>query len=300
MLSAGETGARAMGFRRKYLMPRGMVFDRIEHWLSYVKTHRRLPDRRRKLLSDVLYDQMTSGRLLDPLVQLTSDKEYVKAHVDGVLGRGHTIPTLAILRSAAEIDSYDFAPGTFVKPTHLSGKLAPIRGAADVDVNVDRAVFKSWLRRNYYDSNREHCYRFLTPKVIVEPMVFDGVPFRELKFYVYRGASRLGFEATDTEAGRVFLKFGRDLVAEPYDARLPCPDRIDPPRCMDALWDAAERLGAPFEFVRVDFLTDGGDRFVVNELTHSEGAGRYPYRSRRHPHLACEYKVSKLLFGDGT
>ena len=63
------------------------------------------------------------------------------------------------------------------------------------------------------------------------------------------------------------------------------------------MWDAAEVLGAPFEFVRVDMLCDGADRFVVNELTHSEGAGRYPYKSRRRPYLASEEELSAVMFG---
>jgi len=283
-----------MGFRRKYLMPRGRLFDRVEHWLSFVKTHRRLPVRGRLLLNDLIYEQMTNGRMADPLVQMTSDKALLKGHVDEVLGPGHVIPTRAILRSAEEIAAHDFVPGSFVKPTHLSGRVAPIRSAAD----VDREMFAGWLRRNYYHSNREQQYRFLTPGILVEPFVFDGAPFREMKFYVLKGRSRLGFEVTEQGPGRAFVQFDRSLATRPYDTRCPVPARLDPPGCMAEMWAAAERLGAPFDFVRVDMMTDGA-RFVVNELTHSEGAGRYPFRSRRRPYLACEHELSRVLVGDG-
>jgi len=263
--------------------------DRAAHWLRFVTRHGRLPDRNRPLINDLIYDQMTSGRNRDPLVQMTTDKEYVKAHIDAVLGPGHTIPTLAILRNAAEIDDHVFTPGTFVKPTHMSSKVA--RAEA-----VDRAALKSWLQRNFYYRKREHQYRYLAPKIIVEPLVFDGAPFREFKFYVLRGKARLGFEIKDTAEGRQYLKFDRSLAVTPYDARLPAPERLDPPSCLEAMWDASERLGVPFHFVRVDMMTDG-DRFVVNELTHSEGAGRYRYRSRKRPYLACEHEISGTVFG---
>ncbi|PWG17131.1 ATP-grasp fold amidoligase family protein [Salibaculum griseiflavum] len=266
------------------------LIDRAFHWVSFLKRHRRLPDRSRKWVSDLIYDQMTSGRNLDPVVQLTSDKEHVKAHVDAVLGPGHTIPTHAILRTADEIDTYDFTSGTFVKPTHMSSKVAQ-------GDSVDRSTLNKWLRRNFYYRKREHQYRYLTPKIIVEPLVFDGAPFREFKFYVLRGRSRLGFEVRRSPDGQHFLMFGRDLSVVPYDSRFPAPEHLDPPTCLEAMWDAAEKLGTPFHFVRVDMMTDG-ERYVINELTHSEGAGRYRYRSRRHPNLASEQEVSALLFGD--
>ena len=117
-----------------------------------------------------------------------SDKEHAKKYIAETTGRDLAVPTLAVLRSAGEIEAFEFPERCVIKPTHGSGLIILKTSAAD---HVDRQQIKAWLSYNHYAIHRERNYRLLEPKVIIEPFIGDGRrPMDEYQVHCFFGKAK--------------------------------------------------------------------------------------------------------------
>lgn len=255
------------------LLPHTEWGNRLYWRLSFRKRQGRWPNvKNPERFTDHLYRIKTDGRMLDPLYQYVTDKEYAKDYIAGVLGPGHTPDTYAVLRSDADVDGLTLnrAP-CVIKPTHASGQVLIHTDAA---APIDRDLLKSWLRLDYYPAARELNYRLLTPKVIVEEFFSDGsgaVP-KDYKVYCVAGrpamilvtsgrAHEIGQSYYDTDWQRLAFTWKRPAG----------PDEHPPPLLAEML-NIAARLSEPFPFVRVDLY--GSETTIrVGELTFCPNAG---------------------------
>lgn len=271
------------------LLPKARWADRLLAWLRFVGDHRRLPRRRSpELFNDRLYALKTSDAIVDPLRVFTADKELVKHYVRSVVGERHNIPTLAVLRSLDECRAWPFPSRCVVKPTHLSGAVWLRRHGEP----IDEIRLASWLRSNYYDSSREAQYRTLRPKLIVEPFVFDDDSPVDYKFFCAGGEPRMIQVDADRHVRHTRTLFDANWRPLPFAFKYPlCDTPPARPRNLGLMLDLARALSREFDFVRVDFYSDG-EQALVGELTHCpENA-----RGRFSP-LEGEAAVSVLLFG---
>lgn len=240
--------------------------------MGFARRHRRPPnveDPRR--FTDYLYRILTDGRLLDPLYQFVTDKEYAKRYIEGVLGPGLTPETRAVLRTDEEVDrlTIDRVP-CVLKPTHASGRVLFHRDPSDF---IDKGRLKDWLRLRYYAAARESNYRHLTPKIMVEEFFADGVGTvpKDYKVFCFGGAPRMIEVVSgrpDDPRGNFYdthwnrLQFTSSYPAGPQDDR--------PPLLAEIL-DLAARLATPFPFVRVDFYASTTE-IRIGELTFCPSA----------------------------
>ena len=100
-------------------LPYTRFFDRLYHRLLFLKKHHRLP-KQQMVWNDVWFRIKTSSEIEDPMRVFVSDKENVKEYVRQVIGDRYNVPTLAILRSPAEVDGFEFPTRCAIKPTHAS------------------------------------------------------------------------------------------------------------------------------------------------------------------------------------
>ena len=133
-----------------FFMPRNRCGDKVAAYLSFFQAHRRLPNKR-QTLNDELFRIKTTDEIMRPERAFTSDKELVKLFIKAVVGDGYNVPTIAILRTKADIDKHRFVKKTVVKPTHASGLVKFI----DNTNQIDRIELKKWLGSNYYSRSRE-------------------------------------------------------------------------------------------------------------------------------------------------
>ena len=270
------------------LIPLNDFGDRIISYLRFIRYNGRRPADI-SLLNDYLYHRKTGQGAHDPLQAYVSDKAFLKDYVTARLGPGHNVPTQAVLRSPAEVQSFDFSDRCAIKPTHLSGPFM-LRTAGEP---VSREVICSWFDKNHYVWTREKNYRYLTPRVIVEDLIFDRTDNADIKFYCYRGRARM----VQLDLGRTGtherMYYNRDWVKLPFSkGGRPMADGETPrPENLDALLQIADRLSADFEFVRVDLYTDG-DTILVGELTHCPGSANSPFIP-----ASAERAASDILFG---
>lgn len=277
-------------YRASRRLPLGNFSDRLVLFFRFLYIHGRRP-RRRYALNDYLYHIASTSEILDPLRCLVSDKEHVKTYIKDTVGDEYNVPTLAVLRSPGEIDSYDFPADCVIKPTHASAKYIIRRSGSALDL----AEIKSWLDYDYYAVGRERNYRDLQPKVIVEPLLFDGMDLNDYKFYCFRGSPGLILFVYGVSGGSEQRYYTTDWDEEPYSWARPKSSYVaERPATLDLMTSLASRLSADFSFIRVDFYTDG-KQVYVGELTNCCGVASsifYP------DPIGSEEQASRRIFGD--
>lgn len=262
--------------------------DRLAHWLTFFRQHDRFPSRR-MLFNDVLYRIKIGLELVRPERTFTSDKELVKHYVTGVAGTEHIVPTLAVLRTPEEVRAFDFPVPCVVKPTNGSGGVHFVTE----DTPPDRETMIGYLSENYYYVHRERNYRALTPKLIVEPLLFNGDAVNEYKIFCWNGEPRCVLFVTDRnrEFSRRVLdtewrEFGVKL--SPFGVTTAEPER---PEELERMFELARKLSAPFTLVRVDFYVENG-RILLGELTHLHSGANEKFKD-----LETEELLSRQIFG---
>jgi hypothetical protein len=240
--------------------------DRAHGILTFALYHRHWPRLARpRTLSENLLRLKLSDELCDPLRLTVTDKEHVKRYIAAVCGEHFNVPTLAMLRRPEEVASFAFPAPCIIKPTHSSGRRLVRRRDDDP---VDRAEIRRWFRHNFHRRTREANYRDLTPKVIVEELLqFGGRLPDDFKIYCFAGRARLVHvmpnRLTHPIAGCIYSETWRRL---PFTIKGPASPDVPRPVNLEAIIEAAERLAAPFSYMRVDLYTDG-TRIYIGELT---------------------------------
>jgi hypothetical protein len=269
------------------VLPRNRLGDYVAGLLDFFRVHKRLPKKNSWLLNDYLFYLKNSPEINDPARFFVTDKEFVKIFVSGIVGNEFNVPTLAVLRTTRDVDDFVFPESCCVKPSHASG-LVLLREKGEP---LDRAIIKSWLFLNYYDKNREVNYRFLQPKVIVEPLLFGDANILDFKIFCFEGSPRMIQVDFDRRANHSRNFFSIDWVELNFAAVYPRnPRTIQKPSRLDDMLKCARLLSARFGLVRVDFYSNESE-FYVGEITNvSENA-----LFRISPQSA-EESVSKLIF----
>jgi hypothetical protein len=272
--------------RNAWRLPRTRLGDTLFWFVRFLHHQRRLP-RRIHRFNDVLYHMKTGGRLSGFLQTVTTDKDFVKHYVAGVVGEAHVVPTIAVLKSEGEIDAFPFPRRCCVKATAGSGRVAVVR-----DGTVDREMLKSWLRGTHHDLSREQNYRALRPKVIVEPFLFDAGDVNECKVFCWNGEARCILYVNSRFEDCFKIMFDRTWQRLPirYDDDAAARTVAAPSR-LDEMLGIAERLSRPFDLVRIDFYVGAGT-LLVGEITHCHMSAE-----RRFASLAEEEALSRVIFG---
>jgi hypothetical protein len=269
-----------------YLLPEGILFDRLYAFFLFIRKNKRLPNQ--LFLNDALYRLKVDGSLNNKLRRLTSDKEYVKNYIRELVGDQYNVPTKAVLKTKEDILSFAFKKGDVVKPTHASGYVKFIK---EEPVDYDGLV--GWLDINYYKKTREANYRFLDPKLIVEPPVFGRHNVDDIKFFTYKGNVRIIQVDMDRHTNHSQMLYDRTWL--PLMASILCPlsKKIkSKPKHLNDMIQVVEQLAKPFGFVRVDLYYDeGSGQFFVGEITHCHNSAGGIFNSSE-----SEKLVSEILF----
>ena len=260
----------------RQILPETLWGDRLFGLYRFRKRLGRLPERRPVRFNDHLFALKTSGAGYDPLVQLVTDKEYAKLYISSVVGSEYTIETYRILRTPEEAET--FVPDRFpcvVKPTHSSGQTTI---CADASASLDRDELRNWFAIRYYRRSREHNYRHLIPKIIVEEFFSeDGrTAPDDYKIFCFRGIPKFVQVDSGRFTGHTRNLYDTSWVRIPATLLYPGRERDDPkPALLDDMLALAGRLSAPFPLVRVDlYATEREIR--VGELTFVPGSAGEP------------------------
>ena len=226
-----------------------------------------------KVVWKKLYDR-------NPLIPITADKYLARFFVKEVLGEDIAddilVPLLSVNEDPDEIPFEQLPVSYIIKPNHGSGMYMIVDGIKpDPDKIIDKC--KSWLEQPYGIENNEWAYRNIKRKILIEKLLKDerGQIPDDYKFFVFKGKSRFLYVVKDRLSGdktksSVYTPDWKRIQVQYYhDVG---PDIKKPPN-LDEMIGIAERLGEPFDFVRVD-LYSTGMRIYFGELTNYPISGR--------------------------
>jgi len=268
------------------IIPTNNFGDKIFSLVHFLKAYRRLPNND-KLLSNYLYNLKHSFEGYNVLRAYVSDKAFVKDYVKAKVGNEFNVPTIKVLSSLEEAENFDFPKSCCIKPTHLSGAVI-LREDGE---KIDFSLIKKWLNTNYYNLGREKNYRYLTPKLIVEPLIFNTTNNEDYKFFYYKGKVKFVQVDIDRRTNHTRLYFDRNWNEQEFSILKPkSAKNIDKPTNFNVMLNLADELSKYFEFIRVDLFTNG-ETIYVGELTNwpENGNGYFVPRT-------MEKIASDLLF----
>lgn len=253
----------------------------------HVSVLRRLPAKR-LFYNDVLFHIKTGPTLRSERAARVTDKEMVKRFIASVVGEEYNVPTLAILTTPEDIDTYDFPQRCIIKPTHASAEFMPRRAGEALDLKR----IKDWLKLDYSEQNYEVNYRTLLPKIIVEPWVFGTDETTEFSFLCMVGKVRVIYASADRFTNYTVVNFDREWNELPFTSYEAGHRHFDRPKHLAEMIAVAERLAKDFFLIRIDIYYNGTS-FKCGEITNCPGAAFCMFRPRD-----GELTVSRLLFSD--
>lgn len=266
--------------------PSTRFFDKLVGIINFYRGHYRFPTRK-LLLSDVFFHIKTSDEIINPLRVFTSDKYLVKFFVKSTVGDQYNVPTIKILNSENEIMDFKFPESCCIKPTHASGQF--IIRSNNEPLDLKKIIY--WLGVNYHRESRERNYKDLTPRIIVEPLIYNSVNIQDYKIFCSNGEPK--FIQIDSDRVQNHTRCFYDVNWNKLDFSISYPmtiNEIPRPKCLDEMIEVSKKISSFFDFVRVDFYTDGLS-FMIGEITHcpESSNGRFiPPES--------EMKASEIFF----
>jgi hypothetical protein len=268
-------------------LPKDDVGDRLYAMILFLRVHRRRPGDE-TLFNDHIFRIKTTNAGRSPDRCFVSDKYLAKIYVKAIAGDGYNVPTLELITSADAVDRHQFPDECCIKPTHMSGQvILRTRGSA-----IDRSRIKRWLQTNFYDFTREPQYKYLVPRVIVEPLVFGVTNPHDFKFHCYKGQPKVIQIDIDryTDHRRLIVDLdwvdqGMSMTYPKFEGTLPRPENLS------QMTAVAAKLAANFDYVRIDLYSNGVD-CMVGEITNTPGNASETFAS-----LDMERRFSQLIFG---
>ncbi len=271
------------------LIPKTNFGDKIFAFILFFRYYKRFPNSK-KLISNYFFKLKTSNIGYHPLRAYTSDKEYVKDYVSLKAGSKYNVPTIKVLKNQEEVLSYDFPSRCCIKPTHNSGRVILRKNGE----NINYKLIEKWFTENRYDHGREQNYRYLEPKVIVEPLIFDNTNNEDFKFFCYQGRAKFIQVDIDRKENHTRLYFDREWVKQDFTILKPQSKKeIAKPKNYAEMLDLADKLSMDFEFIRVDLYTDGSTIYV-GELTNWPENGNGYFLPNESEYLASEIFFNKF------
>lgn len=272
----------------KFLIPNNRFGDNFVAFIIFVRAHRRLPTHQ-LILNDVLFRIKITDEIIDPLRVFVSDKEYVKLFVKAIAGDQFNVPTNKVLHSIDEVKNYQFPSDCCIKPTHLCGEVILRRKNSVVDLEK----INRWFASSHYHVNREANYKYLKPKVIVEPLIFDSNNLNDYKFLCYNGKPKLIQVDVDRCQDHVRNYYDPEWNKMPFTlvSNSARQVEVEKPKNLEKMLAVATSLSAYFNLVRIDLYSNGEECFV-GEITNSHGNACEKFTPK-----SAEMIASNMIFG---
>lgn len=269
---------------------------RLSEWMSGYEAERRLFEERHGYPLDLENPRSFSEKICwrklfdrNPLLPRIVDKYVVRGFVREILGEEEAdkvlIPLLAVATDPSRIPFNKLPPNYIIKANHGSGDNLLVREdrAPDVPEIVRRC--KLWLAQSHATYKQEWAYDKIRRRIVVEALVDDGNgrPVREIKLQMFHGKCVLIQVLNDGSWYDGVNYLGSGLPTLTYftpdwkwldiswkyywtDIEYPNDPHQHPPHRLDEMIALAEKLAAPFDYIRVDlYELPNGIRF--GELT---------------------------------
>ena len=213
-----------------------------------------------------------------------ADKYRVKQFIANTLGEKYVIPTIAVWKSAEEIDEKKLPEQFVLKCNHDSGSVIVCRDKGKFDFKDARERLGRALQHTGFWYGREWPYKDISPCIIAETYLDsrNAEGLMDYKFFCFNGKpemlyASIGLEHHPTAKISFFDLEGNELPFHRSDYQ-PLGRRLDLPDNYDEMLKIAERLASQIDvpFVRID-LYSVDQQIYFSEVTFFPCNGVLPF-----------------------
>lgn len=214
----------------------------------------------------------------NPLVIQCADKYAVREYIKDCGCEELLVDAYGAYDKTEDIEWEDLPQQFVLKWNFGAGMniICPDKSKMDKDATLKQ--LKKWGKRKYWLEQAEMQYKYAPRKIVCEKYLSDGNGMLPLdyKVYCFNGKAQYVLVCVGREYGRPkFYFFDRNwqLSRINRDSKMaPEGFALEKPACIDKIFAYAEKLAAPFPFVRVDFYAVD-DKPYFGELTFTPAAG---------------------------
>ncbi len=211
----------------------------------------------------------------DPLFPIFADKVAVKAEIAKLIGAQHVIETLWVGGNAEDIPFDALKPPYVIKVNHSNGGHAFVHIGQDINRGKIVASMREQLGRSYGYRYRQWAYWGIPHKIIVERMIQmpgGDIP-DDYKLFTYHGRVHFIQLERDRFGGHRQNHYDREWNLLPVKRIYPpTSEPVSKPENLGEIINLAEKIGAQFDFVRVDLYSPPQGIFF-GETTFYPAAG---------------------------
>ena len=213
------------------------------------------------------------------------DKYAVKDYVAETIGAEYVIPLLGVWERVEDID-FERLPRQFVlKTTHDSGGIVICKDKDLLDIPAAKRKLRYFLKRNYFDCNREWPYKHVPHRIIAEMYMEDSrqKELRDYKFFTFGGVPKVLYIAQgrgngeETVADFFDMEFNHLPFTIDHDMAAVPPEK---PENFELMKELAARLSAGTPQLRVDFYEVDG-KVYFGEMTFFHCSGMAPFHPEK-------------------
>ncbi len=212
----------------------------------------------------------------DPLAIRCTDRVGVRDHLKELGLERYLVPAYGHYDRVEDIDFSNLPQSFVLKCSHACGYNQIVVDKATLDQENLKARFDKWLKTDYGRLTMERHYSPIVPRVLVERYLGQGkhLPI-EYKIHVFNGRARNLYVVTGRGEDIRYTNFLIDWT--PFDGSQfngwrKADFTIARPDNFDEMVALAEKLAAPFPFVRVDLYQIDG-KIMFNEMTFTPAKG---------------------------
>lgn len=217
-----------------------------------------------------------------------TDKFAVRSYVEKTIGKEYLTPALGVYNSFDEIPLDSFPERFALKATHASGYNVIVKNKARMDREACRQMFSKWLSVNYYTVGREKNYKNVPPRILAEEYLQFSEPLTEYKLFCFYGEVKMISVNRATATGRRVTVYTPQWEQMDMTFGYKSEPALKKPECLKELLLCAQKLAAPFDFVRVDLYAQN-DCIRFSELTFTPGGGLQHIRPKKYDKTIGEW-----------
>lgn len=219
----------------------------------------------------------------NPLVIQCADKYRVRDYVRDCGYEDILIKLLGVWDSAEKIP-WDDLPDKFVLKWNFgAGMNIVCKDKNSLDREQTVMQMNKWQKSKYWLAHSEMHYKYIQKKIVCEEFIecSESETIPDYKIYCFHGKPKAILVMHDRGSSQMSAEFF-DTMWQPLDnngkyaATLKATNR---PVCLESMLQAAEKLSAPFPFVRCDFYVVE-DKFYFGELTFTPAGGMYTSQTK--------------------